>query len=292
MEKEIKRYLEWKGTYATRASVSYKLWLDKFIEACGNKKLQSYSIEDFVKFKHWLEGRYSSTSVQYAIIVVKNFFQFYKQQDYRCLSTHFIKIPPKIRKSHKAISESEFKRVVEKIDAKNFIGLRDSLIVHLLWDTGIRVSELCDMNISQIDENKTSMIIRSKKSQLFRTIVWSAKTHALLLNYLKKRQVLKKCKEVGAVFVGFRKGREWSLRITCRSIERMIKKYVAIAEIREKISPHSFRHGWAHKRRDFNAPLAFIQKGLGHVSPISTFIYEQYNDKEFEANANSYLSNN
>ena len=103
---------------------------------------------------------------------------------------------------------------------------------------------------------------------------------------------MKKCKEVGAIFVGFLKGRGWTLRLTSRSVERMIKKYVSLAGIREKLSPHSFRHGWAHCRRDQNAPLAFIQKGLGHVSPISTFIYEQYNDKEFEAHASSYLNKN
>jgi integrase len=61
------------------------------------------------------------------------------------------------------------------------------------------------------------------------------------------------------------------------------------ASLNEKITPHSFRHGWAHKRRDQNAPLAFIQRGLGHANPVSTFIYEQYQDSEFEINANKYL---
>ncbi len=292
MEKEIKRYLEWKGTYASRASVTYRLWLDKFIEVCGDKRLQSYTIEDIVKYKHWLESKYSSSSVQYAVIVLKNFFQFYKQQDYRCLSTAFIKIPAKIRKSHRAITENEFNKVLDQIVAKDFMGLRDALIIRILWDTGIRVSELCDINISQVDENRSSMVIRSKKTQLFRIIVWSAETHKLLLSYIKQRLALKKCKEVGSLFIGFLKGRGWTLRLTHRSVERMVKKFVSLAGISEKLSPHSFRHGWAHKRRDQNAPLAFIQRGLGHVSPISTFIYEQYNDKEFETNAMSYLNSN
>ncbi len=69
----------------------------------------------------------------------------------------------------------------------------------------------------------------------------------------------------------------------------MVKYYIDRAGIKEKITPHSFRHGWAHFRRDQNASLAFIQRGLGHVNPISTFVYEQYNDMEFENNANNYL---
>ena len=80
-------------------------------------------------------------------------------------------------------------------------------------------------------------------------------------------------------------------RLTTRTVQRVIKLSVQKAGLKERITPHSFRHGWAHKRRDQNAPLAFIQKGLGHISPISTFIYEQYNDMDFLQNANKYLVN-
>jgi integrase/recombinase XerD len=77
--------------------------------------------------------------------------------------------------------------------------------------------------------------------------------------------------------------------MTTRSVQRFIKRYVSMSGIKEKITPHSFRHGWAHFRRDQNAPLSFIQRGLGHVNPISTFVYEQYDDREFVDNAKAYL---
>ena len=92
-----------------------------------------------------------------------------------------------------------------------------------------------------------------------------------------------------ALFLGWANGSSWSLRITTRTVERLLKAYTQKIKILEKITPHSFRHGWAHKRRDQNAPLAFIQKGLGHLSPISTFVYEQYKDIEFENYASKYL---
>lgn len=289
MEQEIRRYLDWKGTYASRASVNYKIWLDRFIDVCGRKSINDYEIEDVIKYKHWLETRYSSSSVQYAMVIIKNYFNFYKQQDYRCLPSSLIKIPPKNMKSYKAISEANFKKTVSRISTKCFLGLRDSVIVRLLWDTGMRVSELCDINLSQIDKSKTSIVIRTKKTQNYRIVVWSMETNKLLLKYMKERLKMVGGKEAGAMFIGFLRGRGWTIRLTKRSIERMVKKYTFKAKINEKISPHSFRHGWAHKRRDLNAPLAFIQKGLGHINPASTFIYEQYNDREFETYANSYL---
>jgi site-specific recombinase XerD len=103
------------------------------------------------------------------------------------------------------------------------------------------------------------------------------------------RLELRKPNHSSALFLGWNKNKGWSQRLTSKSVQRTIKYYVDRAGIKEKITPHSFRHGWAHKRRDQNAPLAFIQRGLGHINPISTFIYEQYNDVDFERNANSYL---
>jgi integrase/recombinase XerC len=289
MEREIRKYLDWKGTYATRASVNYKIWLDRFIEVCGNREIVKYSIEDIVKFKHWLETRYSSSSVQYAIIILKNFFSFYKEQGVMCIATSFIKIPPKIQRSHKAISENDYQQIISNITVDTFLGLRDSIIIRLLWETGVRVSELCDLNILQIDHTKNSTVIRSKKSYNQRIIVWSPETHLLLLKYKAQRNTLSHQKDSFSLFIGFLRGRGWTRRLTPRSIERIIQKHLKSSSIAQHLSPHSFRHGWATLRRDKQAPLSFIQKGLGHKSPLSTFIYEQYSDKEFETNANQYL---
>lgn len=132
-------------------------------------------------------------------------------------------------------------------------------------------------------------IIQTKKTGKKRIIVWSAETHKLLMEYMTQRMSLRNVSNQRALFMGCTKGKDWSMRMTKRSVERIVRYYSAKAGIKEKITPHSFRHGWAHYRRDRNAPLAFIQKGLGHANPISTFVYEQYCDSDFEKNANSFL---
>lgn len=289
MNEKIKLYLDWKGTYAYRASINYRIWLEKFIQLCGNKKIEEYDISDIVKYRRWLESNYGSYSIQYAIVVLKNFFQFFKYQNCACLSPAFIRIPRIIQKSHRAITEGEFKRVNSVIPANEFLPLRDKLMVNMLWDTGVRVSELCDMEITNIDENKTSAVISTKKTGKKRIIVWSKETHKLLMKYMPIRLGLHEINQASALFVGTEKGKGWSVRLTTRSVQRRILYYVDRAGIKEKITPHSFRHGWAHKRRDQNAPLAFIQRGLGHLSPVSTFIYEQYCDNDFEGRAMNYL---
>jgi site-specific recombinase XerD len=289
MHEKVQEYLAWKGTYAHRASINYKIWLNHFVNVCGEKALEEYNSNDVVKYHRWLEVHYSSYSVQYAMIVLKNFFQYFKLNDYKCLSPALIRTPRIQIKSHRAVTEIEYKKIIAEIPTNEFLHLRDAILIRLLWDTGVRVSELCDLDISQINENKPSAIIFTKKTGKKRAIVWSEETHQLLMKYLPMRMELEKINRASALFLGKHCNIGWSMRLTTRTVERTVKHYVNQAGIKERITPHSFRHGWAHKRRDNNAPLAFIQKGLGHLNPISTFVYEQYDDSEFMKNAIQHL---
>lgn len=290
MNEKIKEYIEWKGTHAHRASINYKIWLQYFLKVCGDKPIEEYNTTDTVRFHRWLEVHYSSYSVQYAMIILKNFFKYFKLRECKCMSPELIQLPKvTVKKSHRAITESEYNRIVDVIPTNEFYLLRDALLIRLLWDTGIRVSELCDLNTADIDENRTSAIIYSKKSGIQRAIVWSAETHYLLIKYMSTRLEMENINRASALFVGKSTSREWSMRITPRTVQRIVRYYAKLAGIKEKVSPHSFRHGWAHKRRDNYAPLAFLQKGLGHVNPASTFIYQKYDDKEFMNYAKQHL---
>ena len=281
----------WKATYATRASVNYKIWLNYFIQVCGDRDIEEYGIQDWIKYKHWLEQHYSACSVQFATVSLKNFFKFYSEEGFKCLKPSLIKIPRILNaQSHRAVTEEEYKRIVAEIPQNEFRHLRDLIAIRLLWDTGVRVSELRDLDVKQIDENKRYATIQTKKTGKPRTIVWSEETHALLMKYMPIRIELQQVnKATTALFLGWEKSKGWSTRLNIRTVQRTIKYYASRAGINEKITPHSFRHGWAHYRRDQNAPLAFIQKGLGHISPVSTFVYEQYNDTEFVGSAQRYL---
>ncbi|HZF99648.1 MAG TPA: tyrosine-type recombinase/integrase [Chitinophagales bacterium] len=269
--------------------MTYKIWLNRFLEVCGTKPLEAYTVSDFVKYNGWLEGRYNPYTVQFATIVIKNFLSFCKAQNYACVSPTLIRLPTVSAKSHRAVTPEEFNRIVAEIPSKGFLPLRDTVIIRMLWDTGVRVSELCNLDVSQIDDTKRTTVIQTKKRGKKRVIVWSEETHALLIRYMEERLRLDKCKQLSALFVGWMKNEQWSTRLNTRSVQRIIKHYADRAGIKVKVTPHSFRHGWAHVRRDRNAPLAFIQRGLGHVSPLSTFVYQQYNDEEFERNADGYL---
>lgn len=132
MNEIIREYLEWKGTYAPRASVNYKIWLDYFIKVCGIKPLEQYVIGDCVKYQQWLKEHYNPCSVQYATTVLKNFFSYCKMHNLNCLSPAFIRLPRSVAKSHRAITEAEFLKLAAIVPSKGFINLRDLLLVKLL----------------------------------------------------------------------------------------------------------------------------------------------------------------
>lgn len=278
-------YIAWKATYASRASAVYPIWLNRFIEINTDRSIESYGIKEIIKFKNWLDDKqYSPTTTQFAMIVLHNFFKFHRLQGVDCLSPELIRVKRFQGKSHRAITEEEFRKTLEVID-NDFIGLRNKLIVSLLWDSGIRVSELCSLDVDQfrIDSRKT--VVATRKNGKNRIIMWSEHTHGLLYQYIPLRSILT---ATAPLLIGSIDKKP--CRLSTRSIQRIITYYAKKAEILDKVTPHSYRHGWAHHRRDkYNAPLAFIQKGLGHNSPISTFVYEQYSDREFENQAQAYL---
>ena len=186
MQEKIEEYLDWKGIHSPKASISYKSWLMLFIRICGDKPLEQYRITDIVSYQKWLKAHYSSYSLEYATVIIKNFFQFFRDQNYACLPPSLIKRKKGRAKSHRAIREEEFEKIISIIPENDFWGLRDNLIVRMLWDTGVRVSELTDLNVSQIDINNMSAVISTKKTANMRIIVWSKATHAVQGKHFSK----------------------------------------------------------------------------------------------------------
>lgn len=287
LSKAKQTYLDWKGTYAKRAAYNYRAWLDYFIKCNGDKKLTDCDIQDLVKYKNWLEDKYSQCTVQYGMVVLHNFFKFWRLKGENTLQPELVKIGKSYPKSHRAVTEQEYLSMLSSIDEPTFIALRDRLVLCMLWDTGVRISELCDLNVEQFSKDRRTCVIVTKKNNRNRIIAWSESTHVLLYKYLLLRQTITSASPL--FLCHSYNSSKFSRRLTVRSMERHIRYYANKAGIADKVTPHSFRHGWAHHRLNQRASLPFIQRGLGHCNPTSTHVYLQYNDKDFEMEAQEYL---
>ena len=292
MQEKINKFLEWKATYHVPASIKYRKPIERFADVCGDKLLHKYTIEDIVLYNRWLSRQFSNETVRYALTILKHFFNFYHSQHVKCLSSIFIAMPKKLpAHSHRAITEEEVRRMIREIEGESFISYRNLLILLMLWDTGIRVTELCRMQISDLDLQKRQAVIATEKRQIMRIILWSESTNIHLIKYLEIHK--RHFENVGdrdiPLFVSSRSKKKIEC-LTRETVERIVSYYARKAGIKKKTTPHTFRHGWAHVRRDLGAPLSFVQKGLGHASPISTQVYQQFTDPEFVRAGKEYFS--
>lgn len=150
----------------------------------------------------------------------------------------------------------------------NALDLRDKALLELLYATGIRVGELVGINVE--DLNFAERLIRVRgKGKKERLLPFGRKAEDSLRSYFHLRGLINKGKiEEKPLFLNYR-----GERLTCRSVERIVDKYIRRAALRRKISPHSLRHSFASHLLSRGADLRVIQELLGHESLATTQKY-------------------
>ncbi len=286
MLKHKKNFLDYKRTYTIGAYQRYGLWLDKFEEVTG-KPEEEIKVEDILQYKLWLQVRYSGKSVEYAMTILRNYFRYLKLNEIKCLNPDLIKSPKARANERQAVSPEDYRKILNIIDKfapKNEQRyLQTHLIIRILAETGVRVSELTSLTIDKINLEKCGAHIETRKNTDKRWIYWSTQTNELLKKYLPIRLNLKR--ETNALFVNNQTNGKG---ITKRSVERTVKTCCERAGI-ENIVPHSFRHGKAHIILEKGGTVADVQKILGHRSPLSSMKYLQYSDVEHQRRAKIFL---
>ena len=279
----IDLYIEWKSSYAQRAGECYRLWIVRFYDFV-DKNPTELEAEDFTRFSLNLQETHSVKTVQFALTAVKDHCRWLRNMKLADPPLEMIRKPKGAAKSYKPIPKDQFDRIVDNIDVSTDYGVRDALLYWLFWDTGMRVSEVCALDILQLDlSDKSAIIVTKKTAGKERKIFWGDETHELLLKYLEIR---KKYAHDDALFVGFgpySHGR----RAEPIAIQKIIKKHGLAVGV--SANPHRLRHSWAVYRYRKGADLKFIQWGLGHASLRTTETYLQVEDIEMEAKARVYV---
>ncbi len=158
---------------------------------------------------------------------------------------------PRIKQQEvKYLKHNQVLRLLDSIE-----DLRDKLIVRTIYATGVRVSELCNMNIEDIDFDEHTIRIRGKGDKM-RTVFVDDDTLADLLKFIGNRIV-------GPVFVG-----QQGKNISSRAIQHIFKNYAPPG-----ITPHKIRHSYASELYKRSKNLRVVQENLGHTSIKTTEIY-------------------
>ncbi len=178
-----------------------------------------------------------------------------------------------------AMPRDEYKKETNPVAALKF--LRDSAILELFFSTGLRLAELCSLN-RDLDLSKDEFSIRGKGEKV-RVVFLSDTAKEAIRTYLAKRTDMD---EPMFAQVSYNKSKDSKkdsqMRLTPRSIERIVKEYAVRAGISRKVTPHVLRHSFATDLLENGADIRSVQVMLGHANIQTTQIYTHVTDRQLK----------
>ena len=214
----------------------------------------------------------------YHMIALRAFLKYLRKRGVDCYDPEKIELAKTSQRELDLITESELKRLLGAPDIKTVAGLRDKATLELFFSTGLRVSELCALD-RNLDLNTVELSVRGKGGKI-RVVFLSDSAKDCIKKYLKERVDIDE-----ALFIDHSKKahsrltKGESLRLSPRSIERMLEKYAALAGISKKCTPHVLRHSFATDLLYNGADLRSVQLMLGHANIATTQIYTNVTNK-------------
>jgi site-specific recombinase XerD len=249
--------------------------------------LQDISGDDIVAYHQSMESNYSAATIAYSARILRNFFYFWHGRRETNFNPKEI-IPIRfINPDKDIVTFEDFEDMNDLLD-ENYLGdLQKKLVLNLLWDTGMRISELIDIKLSSISsqskEGLRTAKIRSRKSMRYNLVVWGFNTNELLNRYLGIRLCMETNSE--ELFINRKTGKPFNVR----SLQRWIKELSEMASLEKNITPHSFRHGKANYILDQGGSVRDVSAILRHVKPESSFHNMQLSKERYKTVASRYL---
>lgn len=208
----------------------------------------------------------------YHIIALRSFLRYLSRHDYEVLSPEKIDLPKTESRSLKFLSADHLRELFKIIDTTDEKGLRDRAILEMLFSTGLRVSELVKLNRDHINFKTGEFGVIGKGGRA-RVVFMSDSSAFWLKKYLEirfdtfKPLFIRYSRDVSVLDNGEK------MRLTARSVERIVEKYVRRARIPVKATPHTLRHSFATDLLSNGADLRSVQEMLGHKNISTTQIY-------------------
>ena len=273
-------YLEIDKSYSNNTISTYLNNLKIFKDFIDNNNLDEYLIEsvDLEKFITFLKDKYDykPKSINTMISSLKCYYNFLLKEKYINNDPSDLLKSPKIDKKYPTyLTIDELNRILLAIDTSNNLGKRDYLLINLLYDSGVRVSELINIRINNIDfENRLIKIIGKGNKE--RIVYFTKKTSQLLYEYIY---------DICEVHKYPRKylfENKTNVVITRFEVYNIIRKYAELAKIDKNVTPHVLRHTIATHLIQNDADVMSVKTILGHSKVSTTEIYTHLDTKDLK----------
>lgn len=289
--------IEVEGGRSARTAENYRLYLERFVQFSDDIKVESITTEIVRRYRLWLNrhknynGDELATITQsYHLIALRGFLKYLSERDIASLSPDKIKLPKTSRKQVTFLHYDEVKQLIDVIDTSNEEGLRDRAIVELLFSSGLRVSELVNLDRGHVNTKRREFMVRGK-GQKDRPVFVSDAAAQWVENYLETR-----LDNLPPLFLSYSRNNIASRggdyrRLGARSIQRMVNKYARLAGITKHVSPHTMRHSFATDLLMNGADIRSVQSMLGHSNIATTQVYTHVTDEHLREVHEKFHSN-
>ena len=266
------KYLANEKRYPETTINTYQRNLVIFNDYCTVKKVNYLSIntENIRNFLKYLDSfKYKNNTISQILSSMRHFYSYLVIQNKVAYNPFkAIRNPKKEKKLPNFLQNDELEKIFSTIDINTEIGIRNRLIIELLYATGLRVSELVNIDLVNINLKEQEIKVKGKGNK--ERIVYFGEYAQMYLNkYLEfARPFFLKNKSTSKLILN-KDGNP----ITARGIENIIDKIVKNAALKHHISPHVLRHTFATDLLNNGADLKSVQELLGHASLSTTEIY-------------------
>ncbi len=295
---EFLEHLEIEKGRSPKTIRNYDFYLRRFSEWAKNPTPKQITKESVRKYRLWLNrslpGRagenLKKNTQNYHLIALRAFLKYLSKRDIQSLAPEQIELAKQPVRTVEFLEDDELERLLNAPMNKHrrkdmeaggwsVVQLRDRAIIELLFSTGLRVSELANLKIEQVNLKRDEFTVRGKGDKP-RVVFLSDEAKKWVKQYLTKR-----ADTSAYLFVSHdraKKGRKESGPLTPRSIERLVQRYAKDAGITKRITPHTLRHTFATDMLMAGADVRAVQDLLGHASITTTQIYTHITDKQLK----------
>jgi len=278
------KYLRDEKNYSSHTVTAYMDDLQSLVNFLVSEELGSlFLLTDRIGrfYISYLHNEYNPKSIRRKISSVKSMYQLLVNDKLIRTNPFQNAILPKEKKSlPKFIYEKEMTDFLNKINVETLIGKRDIAIFEMLYGSGLRVSELVNVKIKDIDFYNKTMLIHGKGAK-DRYVPLHDIEIAKIKNYLEQARpefrTRNKDADEGFLFLNFKGG-----HLTDRGVRIILDKELEQQASTMKLSPHAFRHSFATHLLDHGVDLRVVQELLGHVSLSTTQIYTKVSKEKLK----------
>lgn len=274
----FQEYLSVEKGLSDNSIYSYGYDLNKFAIFLEKEHINFLEVKanDIMRFlEEERERKISAKTLAREVVAIRQFYKYLRDEKRLDSNpTEKIETPEVARTIPDYLTQAEIDELFRNIKEDNLYELRDKCIFELLYSSGLRISEACNLKMTDIDMENMTITVEGKGGRQ-RLVPFGEKSLEILKKYMmeSRTEILKK-RTCEFVFVS-KKGSY----INRKSVWRLLNHYIKRTKIKKKVTPHTLRHSFATHLLENHADLKSVQELLGHIDISTTQIYTHMANK-------------